>query len=285
MDESAKDVTQRILDRHIIYGASDNTNPAYYSSSKSLNYGIGGTIQKPEIATISIIPYKLDYSDTVGLFGKENHFIKVNVQIDRRIAFACFEEDDWECGRVEDGDITNINTYVSAIIDDQQDPTTVNTYEPAFLADNTVPNKNDAFISVDLTNLKTGNKYIDAWFDVRLYTKAREEHPYDKMYVRMNDFFYIGFHARNTKRLPYNVNLVIGEEYISGLDTKQERYANRAQQLLLSSSSLEDGSGVGVGVGVGVGAGVEAGTAEAGLTAPPGGVTVMIFPPLMDGNT
>lgn len=48
------------------------------------------------------------------------------------------------------------------------------------------------------------------------------------MYVRMNDFFYIGFHARNTKRLPYNVSLVVGEEYVSGLDTDQERYANRA---------------------------------------------------------
>jgi hypothetical protein len=228
MEESAKDVTQRILDRHIIYGASDNTNPAYYSSSKSLNYGVGGSITRPEVNNISIIPYTLGYADAVGLFGKENHFVKVNVQIDRSIAFACFEEDDWECGRIVPGDITNINTYVSAVIDDQQDPTTLNTYDPAFISDNKVPNKNDAFISVDLTNLKTGNKYIDAWFDVRLYNKAREEHPYDKMYVRMNDFFYIGFHARNTKRLPYNVSLVVGEEYVSGLDTDQERYANRA---------------------------------------------------------
>ena len=48
MEESAKDVTQRILDRHIIYGASDDTNPAYASSNRSLNYATGGSIQSPE---------------------------------------------------------------------------------------------------------------------------------------------------------------------------------------------------------------------------------------------
>ena len=73
--------------------------------------------------------------------------------------------------------------------------------------------------------LKTGNKYIDAWFDVRLYTKNREEHPYDKMYVRLNDFFYIGFHARNTRRLPYNVKCVIGQEYLSGAEVNAMRYS------------------------------------------------------------
>ena len=38
------------------------------------------------------------------------------------------------------------------------------------------------------------------------------------------DFFYIGFHARNTKRLPYNVNLKVGGEFISEYDlTPEER--------------------------------------------------------------
>ena len=85
----------------------------------------------------------------------------------------------------------------------------------------------DSYVSVDLENLKTGNKYIDNWFDVRLYSKSREEHPYDKMYVRLNDYFYIGFHARNTKRLPYNVKCVIGREYISGLSPEGMRYTNK----------------------------------------------------------
>ena len=116
-----------------------------------------------------------------------------------------------------------LNTYKTADIDPLQDLTTVNTYEPAAILQNRLGTLSDAYISVELENLKTGNKYIDSWFDVRLYTKDRMEHPYNKMYVRIKDFFYIGFHARNTKRLPYNVKCVIGQEYISGLDVDNLR--------------------------------------------------------------
>ena len=227
MEESAKDVTQRILDRHIIYGASDSTDPAYLSSNKSLNYGSGGSIQSPEQDRVSIIPYTINYQDTVGLFGKENHFIKVNVNINKEAAFACFEEEGWECAIITNKDLQIINTYLPASIDTNLDLVTVNTYDPATLKENTVATKADAYISIDLENLKTGNKYIDSWFDVRLYNKAREEHPYDKMYVRLNDYFYIGFHARNTRRLPYNVKCVIGQEYVSGLEAGSMRYTNR----------------------------------------------------------
>ena len=41
------------------------------------------------------------------------------------------------------------------------------------------------------------------------------------MYVRLNDSFYVGFHARNTRRLPYNVELTIGEELRSGLPSTE----------------------------------------------------------------
>ena len=227
MNEGAKDVTQRILDRHTIYGASDNTQPEYSSANKSLNYHTGGSISSPELNNVSIVPFTLNYKDTVGLFGQENHFIKVNVSIDKKTAFACFEEPGWECAAMTQKDISIINTYVPAVVDETLDLQTVNTYDPAKILLNTLPTKADPYISVDLENLKTGNKYIDAWFDVRLYTKAREEHPYDKMYVRLNDFFYIGFHARNTRRLPYNVKCVIGQEYISGLEVGAMRYSNR----------------------------------------------------------
>ena len=226
MDESARDVTQRILDRHIIYGASDNTNPEYYSSNKSLNYGTGGSITKPETERVTIIPFNLKYNDTVGLFGKENHFIRVNVAINKSVAYACFEEKDWSCAVIDTTLYPPENTYQSGFWDKNSDVGTVNEYDPAFVRRDTLAGKPDAYVSVDLNNLKTGNKYIDAWFDVRLYNKAREEHPYDKMYVRMNDFFYIGFHARNTRRLPYNVDCVIGKEYISGLKPEQERFKN-----------------------------------------------------------
>ena len=226
MIEGAKDVTQRILDRHIIYGGSDNTRPSYASSNSSLNYATGGSIVSPEKQRVTIIPFELKYKDTVGLFGKENHFIRIDVQIDKSIAFACFEEEDWECGYYNQNNYPIDNTYTQAIIDEEVVPPIDNTYVPAELNRPSLGNLPDSYISVDLTNLKTGNMYIDSWFDVRLYSKTREEHPYDKMYVRLNDFFYIGFHARNTRRLPYNVNCVIGQEYISGLKPEQARFKN-----------------------------------------------------------
>jgi hypothetical protein len=228
MEESSKDVTQRILDRHIIYGGSDGTNSAYYSSNKSLNYATGGSIARPENDKVSIIPFTINYNDTVGLFGSENHFVRVNVEIDTSVTFECFEGIDWSCASITEVEPSLINTYSSAVIDIDKDLTTVNTYEPVELSINSVATLPDSYLSVDLNNLKTGNKYIDAWFDVRLYNRERQEHPYDKMYVRLNDYFYIGFHARNTRRLPYNVKCVIGQEYISGLNTDQKRYANRA---------------------------------------------------------
>jgi len=38
------------------------------------------------------------------------------------------------------------------------------------------------------------------------------------MYLPPNDYFYIGFHARNTRRLPYNVECFIGVGYVSAKD-------------------------------------------------------------------
>ena len=226
MNESVKDISQQILDRHIIYGGSDNTNPRYASANKSLNYGGGNSITKPEQDKVSIIPFTLNYNDSVGLFGSENHFVKVTVNIDRDNANKCFEEIDWECSVITDADLTTVNSYAPVIIDTTADLSVVNTYEPAQLIQDNLGNLFDAFISVDLSNLKTNNKFIDNWFDVRLYNKNRQEHPYDKMYVRLTDYFYIGFHARNTRRLPYNVQCTVGQEYISGLDEQSRRYEN-----------------------------------------------------------
>ena len=95
-----------------------------------------------------------------------------------------------------------------------------------------LPDKVDPYVSVDVLNLKTNNIYVDDWLDVRLYTRDKEEHPYDKMYVRSNDVFYIGFHARNTKRLPYNVECLVGNEYKSNkeLTDEQRRYIAKTRR-------------------------------------------------------
>lgn len=91
-------------------------------------------------------------------------------------------------------------------------PVCRNAYEPAQLSADIIPAANSKYYKIELKNLKTGNIYIDSWLDVRLYNKYREEHPYDIMYIKQNEMFYIGFHARNTKRLPYNVVCSVAEQ-------------------------------------------------------------------------
>ena len=210
------DVTQEILKNTEIYGASDYTAPWSLASSKSLNYAAGASIQKPVQERVTVLPRRLKYQDTTGLFGAENVFIKVDLKI-IDTGNLCFEEPGWECLKITFADSELLNTYYTAEYDVALDLETVNTYEPAVIT-NKLASIPSPHVGVSLTNLKTGNKYIDAWFDVRLYTKAREEHPYDEMYVPINDYFYIGFHARNTKRLPYNVECLIGTGYKSKND-------------------------------------------------------------------
>jgi len=216
------DVTAEILQNHITYGASDSTAPSGLSSSRSLNYASGPSITRPDTIKIATIPFSLKYQDSVGLFGTENYFVKVTVNIDMTYAKACFEEPFWECAVVKDIDDPS-SVYQQAKIDLTADLGTVNTYAPASMK-STVNEKTNPFVSVELNNLKTGNIYVDNWLDTRLYTAEREEHPYDKMYVRANDYFYLGVHARNTRRLPYNIECVIGNDY-KGFDelTDEER--------------------------------------------------------------
>ena len=205
------DITQQILNNHLVYGASDNTNPGGLSASRSLNYAKGASMQRPVTENVSVLPRRLKYADTVGLFGAENVFIKVDLDI-IDTGNLCFEEPGWDCLKITLGAFPITNTYYTAEMDPDKDLTTVNTYEPAQIV-NGLANLVNPYVGVSIANLKTGNKYIDAWFDVRLYTKAREEHPYDEMYLPVSDYFYIGFHARNTKRLPYNVECLIGTGY------------------------------------------------------------------------
>lgn len=199
-----------------MYGASDNTAPENLVAAKALNYSNGASIQKPILENVSIVPRRLKYADTVGLFGAENVFVKINLNV-KDTGNNCVEEAGWECAKMTDGEFPTVNTYIQAKVDVNADLIVVNTYEPADSTNNLAQISNP-YVNVDLINLKTGNKYIDAWLDVRLYTKAREEHPYDEMFLPANDYFYIGFHARNTKRLPYNVECLIGTKYV----TKEE---------------------------------------------------------------
>ena len=71
----------------------------------------------------------------------------------------------------------------------------------------------DALLKVNLTNEGTGNIYEDANVDSRLYSVCRFEHGFDDMYVGLKGSFYVGIHARNTKRNSYNVKCRLGTDF------------------------------------------------------------------------
>ena len=221
------DVTEQLNARRMSMGASGSSRPEYLAPSRTLDYAKGSNSLTNASATrISAIPQVLNYKDSVGLFGAENVFIKIDLDI--LSAISVFTENqtivDTYFPAVADFDNPDEDLYFEpAVMDFNQDKFTLNTYEPAQI-DVSLDSLPNPLVSVNLQNLKTGNKYIDAWFDVRIYTKDRLEYPYDYMYINPKSFFYIGFHARNTRRLPYNVRMTVGTEFLSESElTKEQR--------------------------------------------------------------
>tara|TARA_R110002050_G_scaffold220054_1_gene355964 strand:- start:63 stop:746 length:684 start_codon:yes stop_codon:yes gene_type:complete len=222
------DVTEQVIKIHQTYGGSGNGNPAYYSSNKSLNYAkTSNSLLNAKQENLTVIPYEINYKDTVGLQGAENIFVKLQLNIQNSLSLVNgIEIDDWIDATIYTGADDSDIFYESAVTDYARDLETVNTYDPALITNeglNFVPN---AHVLVNLENLKTGNKYIDAWFDATLYTPDRRPWEYDKIIVPIKSFIYVGFHARNTKRLPYNVSLTVANELINpnDLTSEQRRY-------------------------------------------------------------
>ena len=219
------DVTQEILRNNTIYGASDYTAPSGLAANKSLNYADGPSIQRPAHRECSVIPHSFKYESDVGLFGAENYFSKVQLKIDTSVASTCFEETDWRCAKIGVQTTSEENYWQAGIVDKDYVCVTTNTYECPRVSEAGLPNLGlDAYVSVDLLNRKTGNRFVDDWVDVRLYTKAREEHPYNRMWVKLKDYFYVGIHARNTRRLPFDISCIVGLQISSydAIPNKQE---------------------------------------------------------------
>jgi len=213
-------VTAESIKKRLVYGASYNTDPANLAAGKALNFASGASIQRPEVRSISVLPATQRFQDEVGLFGAENHFVKIDLNIIGDVVNVCYEEEDWFCGNINPNlETADENDFLAAVFETPELPT-VNTFEDATYTDNDLPDvgANQGYISIELINNKTGNHFNDSWLDARLYSITREEHPFLKMYVQNNSCFYIGFHARNTKRLGYDVSCVIGREY-RGLDS------------------------------------------------------------------
>ncbi len=207
-------VTQEILNNRKIYGGDAGQKPHELAVNRSLNYASGGTIQKAVEETVRTAGYSVIYSDSIGLMGAENKFIKFNVNIidtgnfeisDSSGYYDAMDSDEVFTSADWDSVIYNVNA---------EDSTVVNTYSSAVSTASDELTQDTSYIEVTLDNLKTSNHYIDNWLDVTLYSSIKEEHPYDKMFLALNDSFYIGFHARTTKRIPYNVKCVIGSNIV-----------------------------------------------------------------------
>ena len=232
------DVTQEYLEKVQLYGGSDYTNPSNLAASRTLNYAEGPTMQRAVKQTCSTIPFKFDYSGAVGLFGAENIFFKITLDISETSPYNCFEEQFWECLYINltppDDLDPNYGTFAgspqdpapnTAIIDfdaADENPVPSNGYVPAFLSSELPFQNGNELIGVKLYNLGTGNQYVDKDLDVRLYSSCRFEHGFDEMLTPLQSTFYVGIHARNTKRIDYNVRCLVGSTYRDFNDLNSE---------------------------------------------------------------
>ncbi len=120
------------------------------------------------------------------------------------------------------------NDYDTAFIDfSVESPTSSENTFKAALFNNDLSAYGNPIVSVDMTNLKTGNKYIDNWLDVVVYTRDGQRIDNDNFFISTKDFFYIGFHARNTRRIPVNVEMNIGKEFY------EKNFMSEAQKKLI----------------------------------------------------
>ena len=76
------DVTAEVLRNHNTYGGSDNTNPSYLAINRSLDYArTSNSMLNAQVENVTVIPRTINYKDSVGLFGAENIFVKVQLDI------------------------------------------------------------------------------------------------------------------------------------------------------------------------------------------------------------
>ena len=245
------DVTDQIRQYNELYGGSSNTQQGGLAASKSLNYANAPTIQQSQRVRTTVYPLTFKLAGQVGLFGAENYYLRVEVDLLTPLNPE-FEEVGYEPAVVTFDEEPTVDTYEPAFVNFDKDPPPpdpkpdaqitpsqqasnqccafiggtptspiLNCYYGArFL--NTISTTFDPWVSIDLNDIGVNNIYIDNWLDTMLYTRERKMWGYDKMYVRPKDFFYVGIHARNTRQLAYNVNVTVGAELLQGKDIQDK---------------------------------------------------------------
>ena len=75
------DVTQAIENKILKLGGYSSSNVNNYSATKSLNFAQGININTAPEEVITAIPFTFKYEDKIGLFGAENRFVKIKLDI------------------------------------------------------------------------------------------------------------------------------------------------------------------------------------------------------------
>ena len=217
------DVTDEIR-RRAETSSTGTTNPAGLVASRSLQFAKGPTIDRAVVYRLSAVPQSLIYEDEVGLFGTENQFVRF--EMNARDILRGVDIEDAEGYRTllqfrgTDESVEG-SDYEEAVGDDSvqesQDVYIKAVFTSLFADTRTT------LISAELTNLRTGNKYIDNWVDVRLYDSNKKPLDHEKIYVTPVSSFTIGIHARRANRLPFRLKIDIGFEILSEFNVTEEQ--------------------------------------------------------------
>ena len=177
------DVTEEYLVKYQGMGSSEHTAADSLVGSKSLIYAKGPSMQRAIKLPVTSIPWEFEFKGDIGLMGAENIFYRIYLDVqDTGGANNCFEERGYVCMNVQLYNYDTSPNYDWGVIDfdaPELDPqwTSANfTTELPF-------ETGDEIILVTLENVGSGNKYVDRYIDVRLYSDCRFEHEFNNMWV------------------------------------------------------------------------------------------------------
>ena len=217
------DVTQEIISKVLLYGGTPQIEHASLSAIKSLNLADAASIHNPVVMSVSTAPFTLVFEGEIGLFGAENKFIKVNLNVTSQGFFVqCYEEKNWDCLAFNGGEFTYPQYDQADVInsgdgDTQFQKATFNISLP-------FTDEPDKLVSADLHPNETDNYYANRRVSTQLYNKCKEEHAYDRLFLNPHSTFYVGIAARDTQRLPYRVSCKIGDVYTVKHELTEDEY-------------------------------------------------------------
>ena len=228
------DVTPQIISYAELYGSSDTTNQNSTASSRSMQYATGSTVQKPVHVPVKTMPQRMNLRNPsgVGLFGSEMVVLRFDLDIQDTGRFdncGPMGVDKYYPACVHLINEGTVNTYFELEADLDADLIEVNTYEPAqFSNKGSIDNLWQPMVHVSLENLGSGNQYQDCWVDAYFLSANRTVMAETEFWTPVRSSFYLSISARNTRRLPYNLMVNIGDQITSypSLTRRQQNEAN-----------------------------------------------------------